>query len=192
MITIQSIIALIILFLYFSIERFYRIGKDAKTLVKTKYDKGSTNLTGFAYLTSWLIILTSTVLCYFNKVCFYNKWISWIGVIISVSGFSIRLFALFSLGKFYTRTIRITDNHKIITTGTYRYIRHPGYLGVILMFSGAAMAVSNWVGILYTLLIMPSSFIYRIYAEERMLIDHFGENYRKYMAESWRLLPFIY
>ena len=107
-------------------------------------------------------------------------------------GFIIRLIALLYLGKFYTRTVRIIDNHKVISSGIYRYLRHPGYMGVILTFTGAAIAILNLYSMIYIIIIMPVSYIYRINVEEQMLVDHFGEEYKKYISKSWRLLPFIY
>ena len=191
MLTVQTIIVLVVLFLYIPIGRFCRIGEDAKTLIKTKYDKGSTNLAGFAYLSSLVVILLGAVLACLKIGYFDNELVSWIGVGSAILGFLIRLFALFALGRFYTRTIRIMDHHKIVMTGPYKYIRHPGYLGVLMIFSGAALAISNWISLIYVCLVMPTSLAYRIHAEERMMIDHFGEEYRVYTKKTWRMIPYL-
>lgn len=191
MITVQTIIVLSVLFLYVPIGRFYRIGKDAKTLIKTKYDRGSTNLAGFAYLSSLFMIGLGVVLTYRNVASFESGLVSWIGVAIILMGFLIRLLALFILGRFYTRTIRITHSHRLVMTGPYKYIRHPGYLGVLLIFIGAGLAISNWISLVYVCLVMPLSLLYRIQTEEMMMMDHFGEDYRIYMRKTWPLIPYL-
>jgi MoaA/NifB/PqqE/SkfB family radical SAM enzyme/protein-S-isoprenylcysteine O-methyltransferase Ste14 len=175
--------------IYVPIGRFCGIGKDAKTLAKTKYDKGSTNLAGYAYLSSLGAIFLGAFLAYRKVSSFDNAWTGWIGAIMAVSGFIIRLFAWFDLGRFYTRTIRITDHHEIVRTGLYKSIRHPGYLGVLLIFMGTALAVSNWISLIYVWLVLPSAVFFRIQAEETMLIDHFGEDYRAYMKTTRPLTP---
>jgi len=189
MITVQTLIVLVVLFLYVPIERFYRIGKEAKTLIKTKYDKGSSNLAGFAYLSSLIVILSGAVLTYWKVAYFDYGLVSWVGAMMTIMGFFIRFFALFALGRFYTRTIRITDHHEIVMTGIYKVIRHPGYLGVLLIFMGAVLAISNWISLIYVCLVMPASLIYRIHVEEMMMMDHFGETYRVYMKKTGRLMP---
>ena len=191
MITVQTLIVLFVLFLYVPIGRFYRIGEDAKTLNKTKYDKGSSNLAGFAYLSSLIVIFSGAVLTYLKVAYFDYGLASWVGVMMAITGFLIRLLASFALGRFYTRTIRITDHHEIVMTGIYKYIRHPGYLGVLLIFMGAALAISNWISLIYIGLVMPASLIYRIHVEETMMMDHFGETYRVYMKKTGRLMPHL-
>ncbi len=189
MISIQTLIVLVILLLYVPIGRFYRIGQDAKTLIKTKYDRGSARLAGFAYLSSLFAIGLGVVLTYRNVAAFENRWVSWIGVVMTFTGFLIRLLAVFALGRFYTRAIRITPHHKIVTSGIYKHIRHPGYLGVLLIFVGAALAISNWVSLISICLILPASLLHRIRAEEMMMMDHFGEEYRVYRKNTPPFIP---
>lgn len=191
MISVQIIIVLAVLFLYVPIGRFCRIGKDAKTLIKTKYDRGSSSLAGFAYLSSLLAIGLGVVLSYRNVASFESGLASWIGVAMTLLGFLIRLLALFVLGRFYTRTIRITQSHRLVMAGPYKYIRHPGYLGVLLILIGAGLAISNWISLVYVCLVMPPSLLYRIQAEEMMMMDHFGEDYRIYMRKTWPLIPYL-
>ena len=139
-----------------------------------------------------MILILGVVLNNFNIGNLNKNIFGWIGILISILGFVIRLIALLYLGKFYTRTVRIIDNHKVISNGIYRHIRHPGYLGVILTFVGAAITIFNIYSMIYIIIIMPISYVYRINVEEQMLRDHFGKEYLRYMSKSWRLLPFIY
>ena len=90
------------------------------------------------------------------------------------------------------RTLRETDNHEIVSQGLYKYIRHPGYLGNIMLFLGAGIAIGNAITFLLLLLLILTAYIYRIKVEEDMLIDIFGDEYKYYMKTTKKLLPFIY
>ena len=131
-----------------------------------------------------MILILGVVLNNFNIGNLNKNIFGWIGILISILGFVIRLIALLYLGKFYTRTVRIIDNHKVISNGIYRHIRHPGYLGVILTFVGAAITIFNIYSMIYIIIIMPISYVYRINVEEQMLRDHFGKEYLRYMSKS--------
>lgn len=100
--------------------------------------------------------------------------------------------AVRTLGRYYTRTLRIVDRHEIVASGVYRVLRHPGYLGVLLIFLGAALAVSSWVGLAFVGLVLPPILAYRAHAEEMMMAEHFGEAYRAYQRTARPLFPLIF
>ncbi len=85
----------------------------------------------------------------------------------------------------------MAENQAIAREGPYRLIRHPGYLGSILMWAGAATATANWLVILIVLAAMFSAYHYRIQNEEKMLIKTNAE-YAEYQKRTWRLIPFVY
>ena len=95
------------------------------------------------------------------------------------------------LGKFYTRTLKVTENQSIVRAGPYRFIRHPGYLGSILIWSGVAASTTNWIVLLIVLIVMFGVYIYRIQSEEKMLIST-NADYAEYRKQTWRLIPLIY
>jgi protein-S-isoprenylcysteine O-methyltransferase len=97
-----------------------------------------------------------------------------------------------TLGAFYTRTLKVLDDQSVVQNGPYRFIRHPGYLGTILMWVGAGLAVVNWIVTLCVLLILCIAYYYRIRTEEAMLLEQLGQPYADYQAHTWRLLPYIY
>ena len=69
--------------------------------------------------------------------------VGWIGLVIAILGIALRFWANRTLGQFYTRTLRVTEDQPIIDQGPYRVIRHPGYLGVLLMWVGASLATGG-------------------------------------------------
>ena len=113
----------------------------------------------------------------------------WLGLILMAVGAAFRQWALIHLGRFFSRTVQIESGHKVITTGPYRWIRHPAYTGMIVVYTGMVMAVGTWLGTLLTFTIVTSSLLYRIRVEEKTLLTALGDEYREYMKQTWLLFP---
>lgn len=118
-----------------------------------------------------------------------NGTFQYIGLLIMLGGGLLRHQALVSLGIFFSRVVQIKADHRIIKTGPYRWFRHPAYTGMILINVGAVMGLGTWLGALIVLILMLFSTLYRIRVEEILLLETFGNEYRTYMAETWRLFP---
>jgi protein-S-isoprenylcysteine O-methyltransferase Ste14 len=110
----------------------------------------------------------------------------------ALRGLMMRYWAAKTLGDFYTRTLQIVEGQEIVEQAPYNVIRHPGYLGTLLMEMGAGLAVVNWVVLLAVSVTGITSRMYRIGAEERMLGTRFGEQYKAYSDKTWKLVPFLY
>ena len=93
------------------------------------------------------------------------------------------------MGNYQIRTVQLEAGHKIITDGPYRWIRHPSYTGMILIYLGIALAIGTWLGVFITLGLMLGASMYRISIEEKVLIEAFGTAYQDYMKSTWRLFP---
>jgi protein-S-isoprenylcysteine O-methyltransferase Ste14 len=96
------------------------------------------------------------------------------------------------LGKYWSVTLELRENHRLITKGIYRYVRHPMYAALFLYSIGQALVVPNWV-------VGPSYFVtfgilfaLRIGAEERMMLEAFGDEYAAYKARTKLLVPGIW
>lgn len=97
------------------------------------------------------------------------------------------------LGKFYTFTIGIRNDHKLITSGPYMYIMHPGYAFQLLIFINTFLFYH--VNFFITLLLLVHSayvFGVRIVEEELMLESHFGANFNLYKSKRCRLIPYVF
>ena len=117
---------------------------------------------------------------------------AWAGVALCVAGLALRAWGMRTLGASYTRTLRTAAEQRLVTDGPYRWVRHPGYAGSIAVWVGAALAFHSWLAALAVVCIMLLAYGWRIRSEERMLVDHFGDDYRAYAARTARLIPGLY
>src|SRR5580692_4497495 len=117
--------------------------------------------------------------------------IRWLGVILFVAGGALRIWPVFVLGHRFSGLVAIQPGHKLVTSGVYRVIRHPSYLGLLVNSLGWALAFRSGVGVLLTVLTLIP-LIARMHSEEALLKAEFGEEYEAYRARTWRLLPGVY
>lgn len=102
------------------------------------------------------------------------------GIIMITGGLRLRIWAIRTLGSFFTATVQIAPNQRIVTTGPFAVVRHPSYLGAWLAIIGSASLLNSLIGILVAAFLMSIAYIYRIAAEEKTLIDEFGGDYLAY------------
>ena len=114
-----------------------------------------------------------------------------VGVMMIIAGFAIRLVAMATLKRNFSGALRIRENHTLVKNGIYKRVRHPAYLGAIMLLPGIPVMMSSLLGFLVMLLLIPY-LLHRIKLEESMMIDKFGKEYEEYMKSSKRLIPFIY
>lgn len=187
---LTTLLGYLVIGIFFGIESGLRKGDEAKSFKAGQFDQRSTQAIGLAYLVSIPALLVSWLLN-FLKTGLAPVWIGWIGVALALAGLLMRRWANRVLGAFYTRTLKVADGQFIIQNGPYRLIRHPGYLGSILMWVGAAIATSNWIVTLIVLVAMLAAYHYRMNSEEAMLLET-QKDYAEYCKHTKRLLPFIY
>lgn len=187
-----NLIAFLLIGIYFILERVLRKGEVAKSIKRGRYGRGSMLFIGVAFALSFLI-LASGLLFNLTMGQLDNKlFVGWIGVVLMIVGLIIRYSAARTLGKYYSRTLLLTENQEVVKNGLYKLIRHPGYFGVFLMWIGAGLSSSNWIITALILLTMFIGYSYRIKKEESMLLMVFGNKYREYMKKTYKLIPFIY
>ena len=115
-----------------------------------------------------------------------------VGLVLMIIGFAIAFTGVFTLKKFYASTLVTRVDHELITHGIYRFVRHPVYLGVLLICVVALPVYSSSVwGFLILCLLIPI-FLGRIRMEEKLLTEQFGDAHREYQASTRKLIPFVY
>jgi protein-S-isoprenylcysteine O-methyltransferase Ste14 len=113
------------------------------------------------------------------------------GLALIVFGFVLIFVGHFTLWRFYSSLLVIKTDHKLITHGVYRFVRHPIYLGTIMACIGFPVYTTSLLGAVIMSLMIPV-FLIRIRMEEKLLIDEFGDAYRNYKETTNKLIPFIY
>ena len=115
----------------------------------------------------------------------------WVGIVLFAIGGALRVWPVYVLGNRFSGLVAIQPGHRLVTTGVYRFIRHPSYLGLLVNSLGWGLAFRAGAGVLLTaLLLVP--LLARIRAEERLLRSQFGDEYAAFCARTWRLIPGIY
>ena len=108
------------------------------------------------------------------------------------AGLALRAWAMTTLGRDYTRTLRTEDDQQLVDRGPYRLVRHPGYTGSLLVWVGYALGLGSWVGVAITAVLLVSVYMWRITAEEALLSRALGERYTEYQRRTKRLVPYVY
>jgi protein-S-isoprenylcysteine O-methyltransferase Ste14 len=96
------------------------------------------------------------------------------------------------LGRNWSITLEIREQHRLVCSGPYALIRHPMYTSFLLMGLGQAFLLANWVAGLAGLIGFAILFFLRVSKEERMMLENFGPEYRAYMERTKRIIPYLY
>ncbi|MBI1796334.1 MAG: isoprenylcysteine carboxylmethyltransferase family protein [Candidatus Eisenbacteria bacterium] len=115
----------------------------------------------------------------------------WTGLAVLALGVALRLGPMLELGRRFVSVVAVQEGHTLHTSGFYRLVRHPSYLGIILMDLGFAGVFRSAVA----LALMPVVFWMfkrRMDVEEAFMQEQFGDSYRDYMTRTARLVPGAY
>jgi protein-S-isoprenylcysteine O-methyltransferase Ste14 len=154
---------------------------------RVKRDRGSRALITVSIFISILIAF------YFGYagVGALPDWIFAIGIFLMFLGVLVRQYAIAILGRFFSLTVEIAEDHKVVDKGPYRLVRHPSYAGILITFIGLGLAVQSLAAVLLLLFFFAISFGYRMHVEERTLLSALGQDYASYMKRTKRLIPFL-
>jgi len=126
-----------------------------------------------------------------QEMTYRLSFVSAAGLALFIAGVIIRAVAKRTLGKYYSYGLRTLPEHKLVTHGIYRHIRHPISLAAIIYDMGIPLFFSSLYGSLIMLGLVPC-ILYRVGIEERMLLGRFGDEYREYMKRTRRMIPYLY
>lgn len=115
-------------------------------------------------------------------------WLRWLGVVTAVLSLPLMYWLFRSIGRNITQTVKTRKEHQLVTTGPYRWVRHPLYSVGTLLFGSFALIAANWFMALATLLGFVMLLV-RLPNEERHLLERFGDEYQEYMKRTGRFVP---
>jgi protein-S-isoprenylcysteine O-methyltransferase Ste14 len=155
--------------------RFWRQGRDHASFLVIQLGA----LTGFFVI----------VYLRYQGIAGMSPWIQVFALGLLIFGTRLREWAVFLPGRFFSRTVEIEQDYRLITDGPYRWIRRQAYTGMLIMDASIALGLGTWAGVLFMLCITLFASLYRIRVEARVLIEAFGDASRAYMKRTWRLFP---
>jgi len=119
-----------------------------------------------------------------------NPVLNSIGVILCVAGMAILISARQHLGKNWSQTVAVKKGHELVTSGPYRYVRHPMYTGGLIAAIGSAVVCGGaWI---FLLVILGALFLWRVGAEDKLMAQQFPNEYPGYKKRTKALIPFIW
>jgi protein-S-isoprenylcysteine O-methyltransferase len=114
------------------------------------------------------------------------------GLVSMVCGLALRVWAVLTLGKFFTGTVMIQADHEVVDNGPYHWLRHPSYTAMGVGFMGYALTTASVAALIAMAMGIVVGLGYRIYVEEQALIAGLGESYREYAARTKRVIPYVF
>lgn len=116
-------------------------------------------------------------------------WLRWVGAVLALVAAPAAWWVLRHLGRNVSETVLTKADHALVTTGPYRWVRHPLYTTGFMLFLGVGLMAGNWFILLLTALAVTMIRFAVVPPEEEALVERFGEEYREYMRWTGRLLP---
>jgi protein-S-isoprenylcysteine O-methyltransferase Ste14 len=107
-----------------------------------------------------------------------------------VAGLAFALWARLTLGRNWSGVVALKEGHNLVERGPYRFVRHPIYTGMLIMFFATALVLSHVAGFVGVLL-MFASFWIKLDREERLMLQRFPERYAAYQLRVKRIIPFV-
>ena len=187
---IKVILIIVFSILYGFFEIFMSRRQNDKREISKSGDKGSIWLLiisiSAGYWLSFIIASTKIGRIYHCNTLFVK------GSLLTVTGLIIRVTSILKLKQQFTYTVTKIENHKLIETGLYKIIRHPGYLGQLIIFLGISTCLSNLLSILLMIIPVLMGYLNRINVEEKFMIEQMGQKYLDYQIRTKKLIPMIY
>jgi protein-S-isoprenylcysteine O-methyltransferase Ste14 len=113
-------------------------------------------------------------------------------ILLMVIGLAVRWTAILTLGLSFSTNVAIHGSQTLRVTGIFRYLRHPSYSGMLLIFAAVGLSRQNWISLAIMLVFPTGALLYRIHVEEAALRTGFGDEYVEYCRATNRLIPGVY
>lgn len=176
--------------MYGFFEIFMNLRQRSQSMVVASKDKNSLWLL-YGLITVGYTLSFSIGATRIGRIRPWNIFFA-IGMVQAVIGFAIRIHSLLTLKQYFTYSVAKVADHQLVETGLYKVIRHPGYLGQLMIFLGLSISLSNWLSILAMLLPVAIGYGYRMKVEEGFMLEQLGKEYLDYQQRTKRMIPMLY
>jgi protein-S-isoprenylcysteine O-methyltransferase Ste14 len=114
------------------------------------------------------------------------------GVAVMWLGLALRAWAIVTLGRSFRTTVEVDADQAVVSSGPYKWVRHPSYTGLLLVLAGFGLAAGSWLSLAAGVLVPLPSIVWRIRVEETELSRVLGDAYANYAAGRARLVPRVW
>ena len=115
-----------------------------------------------------------------------------LGLVCILLGVALRGYAIYTLGRYFTRDVAVSADQPVVQRGPYRLVRHPAYSGTFLTMLGLGLALTNWASLVVLLAGVFLGHFYRVRVEEKALVQAIGQPYIDYMQRTRRFIPWLF
>jgi protein-S-isoprenylcysteine O-methyltransferase Ste14 len=122
----------------------------------------------------------------------FQPVLAWLGLVFAIAALVMFRLTHKALGRNWSVSLEVRENHQLITAGVYRHVRHPMYTAFWLWAVAQALLLPNWIAGLAGMVGFGTLFFGRVAREERMMLESFGDDYRAYIQRTSRIIPWVY
>ena len=116
--------------------------------------------------------------------------VDWAGLLMVTAGLALAVWARTHLGRNWSGTVTVKEDHELVRSGPYAIVRHPIYTGLLLAMLGTAIILGEWRG-LSAVCFLSAAFLLKLRREERFMAESFPETYPGYRARVPALVPLL-
>ena len=121
-----------------------------------------------------------------------RPWQGWLGAALFAAALWLFYRTHKELGRNWSVTLEVREQHALVTSGVYSHVRHPMYSAFWLWALAQALLLPNWIAGPAGLVGFGTLFFLRVGREEAIMTETFGDEYRRYMARTSRIVPGVY
>ncbi|HZP79717.1 MAG TPA: protein-S-isoprenylcysteine O-methyltransferase [Pseudolabrys sp.] len=122
----------------------------------------------------------------------FAQWPAWLGTAVMIGALWLFRRSHKDLGRNWSATLKLREQHGLVTGGVYSQVRHPMYSSFFLLGVAQLLLLPNWFAGAVGLIGAALLFVFRIQREEAMMLESFGDDYRAYMARTARIIPRVF
>jgi len=172
---------------FFGLEAVAREGGEAASLASSSDDQGTTRTIVLAFA----IGAVTAPLLRRLPIRPMPRFAAPSGFALEMLGLGLRAWSMRTLRGFYSRTLRTAGDQEVVDTGPYRVIRHPSYLGSLLIWTGFALTSRSRLVLALVAGLLGQAYVRRIAAEEQLLRREL-RSYVSYSERTKKLVPLVW
>ena len=191
---LPTVVFVIVMFCWFAFAAIFIFRKKPPNAPDQKRDRTSipgVALQGLAFAMVWSIRRPV-----FSPLVAGIEWLEFLAAAIAIVAASGSVFLIMSavktLGKEWSITARLVQDHQLATKGPYARVRHPIYTGMLGMLIATGLAISHWIALVAAIVVFAIGTLIRVRIEERLLREAFGQRFEEYARQVPAVIPGIF